>query len=91
MALTSKQRNALPDSAFVYPSRRAYPVPTKAQAAKAGIGERQRIGMHRNALSRAAQSNTSGSTGKVRGVVAKRAGGKVASVKGHPRARNRKS
>ena len=83
--LTGKQRAALPPSAFAYPNKRAYPVPTRAQAAKAGISERQRIGLHRNALSRAAQRGTSGSYGKVASVVAKRAGGKVASVKGRRR------
>jgi hypothetical protein len=61
MALTARQRNKLPASAFAYPTQRKYPVPTKAQAKKAGISERQRLGLHRNALSRAAQSNTSGS------------------------------
>lgn len=61
MALTAKQRNRLPDSAFAYPSKRSFPVPTKAQARKAGISERQRVGLHRNALSRAAQSQTHGS------------------------------
>jgi 3,4-dihydroxy-2-butanone 4-phosphate synthase len=81
MALTAKQRNALPPSAFVYPSRRAYPVPTKAQARKAGISERQRIGIHRSALSRAAQRDTMGTPGRVRAVVARRAGGKIQSVK----------
>jgi hypothetical protein len=61
MALTAKQRNALPDSAFAYPKTRKYPVPTKAQARKAGISETQRQGLHRNALSRSAQRQTSGS------------------------------
>jgi len=60
MRLTASQRSKLPPSAFVYPSRRAYPVPTKAQAAKAGISETQRLRMHRSALSRAAQRQTSG-------------------------------
>jgi len=60
MRLTASQRAKLPPSAFVYPSRRAYPVPTKAQAAKAGISEAQRLRMHRSALSRAAQRQTSG-------------------------------
>jgi hypothetical protein len=32
MALTARQRDALPDSAFAYPGRRAYPVPTANQA-----------------------------------------------------------
>jgi hypothetical protein len=81
MALTAKQRNRLPSSAFVYPSVRKYPVPTKNQARKAGISEKQRQGLHRNALSRAAQSGTMGTTGKVKSVVRKRHAGTVASVK----------
>jgi len=77
MALTSKQRKKLPDSAFAYPKQRKYPVPTRKQAAKAGISETQRLGLHRNALSRAAQKGTSGSYSKVAGKVATRSGGKV--------------
>ena len=61
MALSAKQRRKLPASAFAYPAKRAYPVPTKGQARKAGISESQRLGLHRNALSRAAQKGTSGS------------------------------
>lgn len=72
MALTAKQRNKLPKSAFAYPSQRKYPVPTKNQARKAGISETQRLGLHRNALSRAAQSGTSGSYGRVAKKVAVR-------------------
>ena len=81
MALTSKQRKALPASAFAYPKQRKYPVPTKAQAKKAGISERQRVGLHRNALARASQSGTSGSYAHVGRHVRNRSGGKVASVK----------
>jgi hypothetical protein len=77
MALTAKQRNKLPKSAFAYPAKRSYPVPTVAQAKKAGISETQRLGLHRNALARAAQSGTSGSYGHVAKHVARRAGGKV--------------
>ena len=80
MALTARQRNALPDSAFAYPAKRAYPVPTKAQAKRAGISERQRIGIHRSALSRSAQANTSGSFRHVASTVAKRHDGKIASI-----------
>jgi hypothetical protein len=80
MPLTAKQRNALPDSAFVYPKARKYPAPTKAQAKRAGIGERQRLRTLRNALSRAAQSGTSGSYAKVGPVVRRRSAGKVKSV-----------
>lgn len=72
MALTAKQRNKLPASAFAYPSKRSYPIPTKAQARKAGISEKQRVGLHRNALSRAAQKGTSGSHRHVASKVAKR-------------------
>jgi hypothetical protein len=74
MALTSRQRAALPDSAFAYPSQRKYPVPTKAQARHAGISERQRLGLHRNALSRSAQSGTSGSYRHVARKVTARSG-----------------
>ncbi len=72
MALKAKQRNALPDSAFVYPKKRKYPVPTKKQAKKAGISEKQRLALHRNALSRAAQKRTFGSYAKVAATVRKR-------------------
>jgi hypothetical protein len=81
VALSAAQRRRLPSSAFVYPKQRKYPVPTKAQARKAGISEKDRLATHRNALSRASQSGTSGSYGKVARKVRARAGGKVASVK----------
>jgi hypothetical protein len=71
-SLTARQRNALPRSAFVYPASRKYPVPTKAQARRAGISEGQRIAIHRSALSRAGQRKTMGSYGKVAAVVRKR-------------------
>jgi hypothetical protein len=80
MALTAKQRNALPRSAFAIPTRRAYPMPTKAQARKAGIGERQRLGLHRNALARASQSNTGGSYARMGKIARARTGGAVATV-----------
>lgn len=72
MAISSKQRAKLPKSAFAYPSQRAYPVPTKTQAKRAGISERQRVGLHRNALARAAQSGTTGSYARVAKHVARR-------------------
>jgi hypothetical protein len=72
MALTAKQRSKLPPSAFVYPSKRAYPVPTKAQAKKAGISERQRIATGRAAKSYAARGDTMGTKGKVNAVVHRR-------------------
>jgi hypothetical protein len=80
MALTSKQRNKLPDSAFALKGSRRYPVPTKAQARKAGISERQRVGLLRNALGRAGQSKTAGSYPTIARKVRARAGGKVAAV-----------
>ena len=77
MALSAAQRRKLPASAFAYPSARKYPVPTKAQAKRAGISEKQRLGLHRNALARAAQSGTAGSYGHVAKHVSRRAAGKV--------------
>jgi hypothetical protein len=71
VALTAAQRRKLPDRAFAYPRQRKYPVPTKAQARRAGISERQRIGMHRSALSRAAQGNTHGTYAHVARKVAR--------------------
>jgi len=85
MALTARQRNALPDSAFIDPRRRRFPAPTAAQAKKAGIPEGQRIRTLRSALSRAAQPQKRGAKNVTptlaRRKVALRAGGKVASVK----------
>ena len=72
MALTAAQRRRLPPSAFVYPKSRKYPVPTKAQAKKAGISESQRIAIHRSAKSRAAQKTTMGTSAKVNAVVHRR-------------------
>jgi hypothetical protein len=80
MALTPRQRNALPDSAFALPSQRKYPMPTKAQAAKAGISERQRLGAIRNALARGAQSGTAGNYRRMAKVARARAGEKVATT-----------
>jgi hypothetical protein len=65
-------RAALPPSAFVYPSKRAYPVPTAAQARKAGISETARLRMHRAALSYSAQKRTMGSYRTVAAVVNRR-------------------
>ena len=65
-ALTAKQRNALPSSAFAYPRTRSYPIDTPARA--------------RNALARAAQKGTKGSYAHVAKRVRARFGNKVASV-----------
>jgi hypothetical protein len=72
MATRKTGRAALPPSAFVYPSKRAYPVPTKAQAKKAGISETARLRMHRAALSYSAQKRTMGSYATVAAVVRRR-------------------
>jgi type IV secretory pathway VirB9-like protein len=72
MALTSKQRNKLPNSAFIYPSKRAYPAPTKAQARKAGISEAQRKRTLNSARAYGARKSTSGSPGKINKVTGKR-------------------
>jgi hypothetical protein len=81
MALTAAQRRKLPRSAFAYNtgprSNWKYPIPTRAQAKKAGIPEGQRLRLHRNALSRAAQSNTTGSYQHVAKHVRRRSSGKV--------------
>lgn len=57
-ALTARRRKKLPKSAFAIPSKRLYPIDTKARA--------------RNALARAAQSGTRGSYSTVRKAVIKR-------------------
>jgi len=97
VALTARQRNALPDSAFIDRVRRRFPVPTKAQARRAGISEIQRLRTLRSALSRAGQqaSNRARGTRRItpaaaRRYVAKRAGGGVASVRSHPAHRTRR-
>lgn len=80
MALTSKQRNALPKSAFALPGQRKYPVPTKAQAKKAGISERQRVATIRNALARSAQPQTRGAYPTIARLARTRAGDQIATV-----------
>lgn len=97
--LTTKQRNALPRSAFLDPKRRRFPAPTKAQAKAAGIPEGQRVNTLRNALSRAAQAQARGvkrvTPAMAQRAVAKRGRGQVASVaakktkRGTPRRRRR--
>jgi len=76
MALTSAQRNKLPPSAFVIHSgprsNWAYPIPTKSQAAKAGISETQRQNMMNAAKAYAARGDTRSSTRTVRATVNKR-------------------
>lgn len=80
MALTAKQRRRLPRSAFAIPSKRKYPVPTKAQARRAGISEAQRLRLHRNALARSTNKRTAGTYSTIAKKVRARSGGKVKSV-----------
>lgn len=76
MALTAAQRRKLPASAFVYHSgprsNWRYPVPTKAQAKRAGIGEGERVKIHRAAKAYSARRSTRGTPGKVNAVVHRR-------------------
>ena len=71
-SLSAVQRAKLPPSAFAYPAARKYPVPTASQARRVGISERQRLALHRNALSRAGQPKTMGSYSTVAAVVRRR-------------------
>ena len=74
--MTTAQRNALPRSAFVYHSgprsNWRYPVPTRAQARKAGMSEAQRVRTHNAARSYAGQSRTRGSYSTVHRVATRR-------------------
>jgi hypothetical protein len=72
MALTSKQRNKLPNSAFVYPKTRSYPAPTPAQARKAGISEAQRKRTLNSARAYGARKSTKGSPGRINKVTGRR-------------------
>lgn len=80
MAITARQRRALPRSAFALPGSRKYPVPTKAQARRAGIPTSSLGGMYRSALSRAGQARTAGSYPTVARKVRAVAGNRIASV-----------
>jgi hypothetical protein len=64
--MDAKKRKALPDSSFVYPNERKYPIDTIARA--------------RNALSRAAQDNTSGSYATVARKVRAKYGDRITST-----------
>lgn len=80
MALTAAQRRRLPRSAFAYAPRGAprsqwrFPIPSKAQARRAGISEGQRQRNLRNAVSRSAQRHTRGTRTQVERVARRRAG-----------------
>ena len=82
--LSAAQRRALPRSAFLDPAGRRFPVPTPSQARRAGISERQRLGILRNALARSAQRQRPGARRvtptATRAKVRRRAGGAIASV-----------
>jgi hypothetical protein len=79
VALTAAQRNRLPASAFVIHSgprsKWAYPLPSPAQARKAGISEPQRQRMLRAAAAYSARSSTRGSYSKIAPRARRRAGG----------------
>ena len=105
MALTARQRNALPAAAFLDRANRRFPVPTRAQAKRAGISEAQRGRTLRNVLARAAQAQPRrqavGPGGRkqrvktvtpatARRAVKSRGGGAVASVAAAPAGRARR-
>ena len=91
MALTTAQRNKLPRSAFLYApadkprSAWRYPVPTKAQAQRAGISEAQRQRTAKAAVSYSARSGTIGSKRVVEPVARQRAGATPARRGSAPR------
>ena len=91
MALTTRQRNALPRSAFLYApadkprSAWRYPVPTKAMAQRAGISEAQRQRTAKAAVSYSARSGTIGSKRVVEPVARQRAGATPARRGSAPR------
>ena len=80
MALTSRQRAALPRSAFCVAPKGSprsswkYPMPTKAQAARAGISEAQRQRTLRSAASYSARRDTAGNPKRIQPVARGRAG-----------------
>lgn len=80
MALTAKQRNALPRNAFALPGSRRFPIPTKTQAKAAGIPEAQRLRTIRNGLARAAQDHTAGTYPKIARLARTRAGDQISTV-----------
>jgi len=79
VSLTAAQRRKLPRSAFVYAPKSAprsswkYPVPTRAQAKRAGISEANRLRIARSAMSYAGRRSTSGTPARVGAVVHRRA------------------
>jgi hypothetical protein len=80
MALTAAQRRKLPKSAFaIHPgdsrSRWAYPMPTAAQARRAGISEPQRQRMLRAAAAYSARRGTRGSYSRIAPAARRKAGG----------------
>ena len=91
MALTTRQRNALPRSAFLYApadkprSAWRYPVPTKAMAQRAGISEAQRQRTARAAVAYSARRDTVGSKRAVAPVARQRAGATPARRGSSPR------
>lgn len=68
MALTARQRNALPDRAFLDQRARRYPAPTPAEAKRAGISEAQRRRIIRSGLQRTMVRTNAAGTKRVKGV-----------------------
>jgi hypothetical protein len=79
VSLTAAQRRKLPRAAFVYAPKGTprstwrYPVPTRAQAKRAGISEASRLRTARAAVSYAGHRGTSGTPARVGAVVHRRA------------------
>jgi len=74
--MDAAKRKALPKSDFVYPAKKAYPIDTLARA--------------RNALSRAAQSKTSGDYETVARAVRAKYGDQIETKGATPKAGTRK-
>jgi hypothetical protein len=86
VALTARQRNRLPRSAFGIAPKGAprsawrYPMPTRAQAQAAGISEADRMATLRAAKSYSARATTAGSPRTIHPVANRRSGGKLSGV-----------
>jgi hypothetical protein len=87
MALTTAQRRRLPKSAYAYApdnvrSHWRYPVPTKAQARRAGISEGQRRRTINSAKSYSAHRRTIGSAARIQPIARRRRGAAPAPRRG---------
>jgi hypothetical protein len=88
MALTAAQRRRLPRSAYAFAPRGAprsrwrYPMPTRAQARRAGISEGQRRRTINSAKAYSAHRNTLGSPARIQPVARRRRGAAPAPRRG---------